>query len=71
METDPEDRFNISLEEAVGRMNRLWSTTEEIVGDNIIYHETIDYWAFTIYYGKPSRWWAREDDPTLIPLPYP
>lgn len=66
-----QNKFNVSLNEAVGRMNRLWSTTDEIVGDDIVYHETVEYWAYNIYYGKDSRWWARENDPTLRPLPYP
>jgi hypothetical protein len=66
------ETFNISLEEALGRLNKHWSNITERIGeDQMIYHETIEFWGYDIYYGPVSRWWAREDDPTLKPLPYP
>jgi hypothetical protein len=43
--------FGITFDEAVGRLNRDWKGLN-ITGDDVIYHETKDYWAKTIYYGK-------------------
>lgn len=60
--------FGISEDEAVGRVNRQWEGMA-LIGDHVIYHETPDYWANTLYYGRGSRWWANPAD--LKPEPYP
>lgn len=60
--------FSISLEEAIGRINREWQG-KPIVGDDIVYHEAEDYWAQNIYFGKSSEWWL--SPPGLKPKPYP
>lgn len=62
--------FNISEEEAWGRVNDFWKRPFNEDYD-IRYHETYNYWANTIYYGKETSWWKREGDPTLKPVPYP
>jgi len=63
---------SIPREEAVGRINRAFKDTKFRKGDkppDLIFHETPEYWAKTIYYGKDSRWWHSEEG--LEPLPYP
>lgn len=50
------DRFGIDEEEAIERINRDWHD-QGIVGDDVVYHETPEHWAYTIYYGKDSLWW--------------
>lgn len=69
--------YGISEDEAVARINRQWSDPGEdgvtpriwIVGLDIVYHETAEFWAGLIYYGGEGRWW----DPTanVRPLPPP
>lgn len=59
--------FGISPDEAVGRINNAWKGLS-IVGDDLIYHETEEYWANNIYYGKESEWWL--SPPGLKPRPY-
>lgn len=69
--------YGIPLSEAVARINRQWSEPDDrgrapsvwIVGLNIAYHETPEYWAGHIYYGGEGRWW----DPAagVQPLPPP
>jgi hypothetical protein len=58
--------FGIFIDEAVGRINRDWRG-QEIIGMDIIYHETEEYWAKTIYYGG-AHWWKGEEG--LKPRPY-
>jgi hypothetical protein len=67
--------FGVSAEEAVGRINRHWSG-QAITGEDIVYHETADYWAHVMYYGKESSWWitgekrASKGLGPLTPKPY-
>ena len=61
--------FSISENEAVGRMNMLWDGLEIVGEDDLIYHEDVEYWVNTIYYGKDSNWWM--NPPNLKPIPYP
>jgi hypothetical protein len=60
--------FGISIHEAIGRINREWHNNP-IIGDDIIYHETEEYWAKNIYFGKASEWWL--SPPGLMPKPFP
>lgn len=60
--------FGITLDEAIGRMNRDWKGLNLIGSNDVIYHEDEDYWAKTIYYGKGSNWWL--NPPDLRPRPY-
>ena len=60
--------FDISLEEAIKRINFRWKKRGKIVGNSIVYHETVEYWAYDIYYGHDSGWWHRLGDPTLRPV---
>lgn len=78
--TDPEDAelcreivadmvrlFQVSEAEAIGRMNDAWRGVD-FEPDDLRHHETAEYWANTIYYGKGSAWWT--NPPNLTPLPY-
>ncbi|MGE6228441.1 hypothetical protein [Paenibacillus chitinolyticus] len=61
--------FTIEESEAACRINLQWSDMDFLDEDDIRYHETPDDWAYIIYYGHSSRWWARKNDPTLKPKP--
>jgi len=62
--------FGITEEEAIGRINRYWDN-QEIMGDDLIYHELPSYWAKTIYSGN-DLWWLKEKQGEPIkPIPYP
>lgn len=63
--------FPITLDEAIGRINRAFSTRsfETEVEISVLLHEEQDVWAKHIYFGKESCWWLGEDG--LEPLPYP
>lgn len=60
--------FPITRAEAVGRINDSWGHLGQIGDSDIIFHETAEYWAKTIYYGKDSNWWLGEEG--LSPRPY-
>lgn len=62
-------RFPITRDEAVGRINRHWRGLT-FGDDDLIFHETADEWAMSIYYGHDSSWWLR-DEGERVPLPYP
>ena len=69
--------FAITAGEATARINRQWSAPGDggrvprvwIVGQTMVYHETAEFWAHTIYYGPDSRWWVPGARPR--PLPHP
>ena len=69
--------YDIPRAEAVARINRQWSEPGEsgrvpriwIVGLDLLYHETADYWAADIYYGHDSFWWLPDADPQPLPPP--
>ena len=61
--------FKISLNEAIGRINRDWNG-KDILGLDVVYHEDEEYWAKTIYYGHDSFWWLKEGKEELKALPY-
>lgn len=60
--------FPITRTEAIGRINQEWRHVKRMDDSDIAFHETVDYWAKTIYYGKDSRWWQSEEG--LSPQPY-
>jgi hypothetical protein len=61
--------FGLSRAEAIGRINRDFTPVDFFGEEHIYYHETPDYWAQTIYYGRDSKWWLNPEG--LRPLPYP
>lgn len=60
--------FNMSEDEAVARINDRFAGLE-IVGDNIIYHRSEEFWSKDIVYGHHSYWWNNEGN--VEPLPSP
>lgn len=62
--------FDIPPEEAIGRINSHWKGRTFDLGDHedIVFHETPDYWAKRIYYKE--SWWTNLRPP-LNPKPYP
>ena len=63
------DTFNISEEEAIGRINNGF-LNQSIVGDDLaFYHEVPEYWAKSIYYEQGVHWWLGEEG--LKPRAYP
>ena len=61
--------FSISEEEAVGRVNRQWAGRSVTGHYNLIYHESPEYFAKTVYYGPGVLWWKGEAG--LRGTPYP
>jgi hypothetical protein len=63
--------FEITEEEAIGRINRYWGKTD-FTGKEylIISHDGEEEWAKTLYYGKESHWWLRKGE-KIEPIPYP
>ena len=61
--------FRVSLDEAIGRINRDWQGLEIVGPHDVIYHEDEEYWAKTIYFGNGSNWWL--NPPGLKPRSYP
>jgi hypothetical protein len=59
--------FGISVDEALGRVNRVWRG-RQFEDLDIICHETADSWANSIYFGRDD-WWLKPAD--LKPRPYP
>jgi len=68
--------FGVSREEAIGRINRQWNG-QEIVGQDIVYHGTLDYWVHVMYYGADSFWWITGEKREklklgpILPKPFP
>jgi hypothetical protein len=60
--------FGITIDEAIGRMNRDWKGLNLSDPNDVIFHEDEEYWANTIYYGKGSNWWLNPIG--LKPRPY-
>jgi hypothetical protein len=61
-------RFPITRDEAVSRINQAWGHLDYIGDTDLIFHESAQHWAKTIYYGKDSRSWFGEEG--LPPMPY-
>lgn len=61
-------RFGIFQDEAIARINYAWKN-KRIVGDHIIYHETPEYWAQALYFGKRDFWKYSKNE--LVPIKFP
>jgi hypothetical protein len=64
--------FDISPEEAVGRINSRWKGMTFNLGDHedIVFRETPYYWAKSIYYVDSLLWWTNPSPP-LKAKPFP
>ena len=51
--------FQITEEEAIGRINRGWGHLPEFL--HIAYHETAEHWAHHMYFGHESYWWILDE----------
>lgn len=60
--------FDISLAEAIGRVNRQWKGNNFLGPTDSRYHEDEAFWAKDIYYGANSCWWKNPSN--LKPLPF-
>lgn len=62
--------FNISISEAIGRINNQWKGVRI---DGMVYHHNAESWAKTIYYENGAFWWVDEwmAKHTPKPKPYP
>lgn len=65
------ERFGISLEEAIGGINRQWKGYT-MVGYDIVHHEEAEYWAYAIYYGRYDAFTEEDIKKGILrPKPYP
>ncbi|HZM83534.1 MAG TPA: hypothetical protein VFC19_48075 [Candidatus Limnocylindrales bacterium] len=62
------DRFGITEDEAVGRMNQAWAAQKFDDDGDWLFHKNEEYWAVNIYYGPDGNWLPKDQ---LRPLPYP
>lgn len=61
--------FDLTWDEAVGRVNRHWRNMSFLGQDDLIYHELPETWARNIYYDASWPWW--KDEQKAKPKPYP
>jgi hypothetical protein len=61
--------FQVSEDEALGRINREWRNVKLIGIEHVIYHEGKRFYAKDIYFGHDSHWW--KDEKNAKPQPYP
>jgi hypothetical protein len=54
--------FGVSRQEAVLRVEQHWRLQLLAGPDDVVYHETPEYWAQTIYWPAASFWWLEEDE---------
>ncbi|WP_336761674.1 hypothetical protein [Paenibacillus sp. USHLN196] len=57
--------FNISEKEAFLRINSFWEGNDFTSEEDLIFHESPEFWAKTIYY-EESNWWNFPEN-ELIP----
>lgn len=53
--------FGISRGEAVGRINAHWKDQPMLDDQDMVYHETEEFWARQIYFEDEPRWWQIPD----------
>ena len=42
--------------------DRFWRGQRIVGEENIVFHETPEFWAKTMYYGRHVKWWLGEED---------
>lgn len=57
--------FDISEKEAFLRINSFWEGNDFLSEEDLIFHESPEFWAKTIYY-EESNWWNFSEN-ELIP----
>lgn len=65
--------FNISMNEAIGRINNQWKKSKDFIDSGLVFHKNPISWAKTIYYEDGTWWWVEEwmAEHTPKPKPYP
>ncbi|MBD2872137.1 hypothetical protein [Paenibacillus arenilitoris] len=61
--------YNITEEEAVGRVSEFWSGLDLTREDDMIFHESTEHWAGHIYF--EDQFWWKKDVSQLAPRRYP
>jgi hypothetical protein len=63
--------FNVRYEDCIECINEAWSHLP-MIGADLVYRESPEYWANTFIFGKESYWWIRDrkGHGILKPLPY-
>lgn len=61
--------YKIPEDEAINRISYFWGEDDLTSEDNLLYHESPEYWAGTIYF-EDEFWWDK-DVKSLIPRKYP
>ncbi|WP_339306962.1 hypothetical protein [Paenibacillus sp. FSL R5-0519] len=56
--------FDISEKEAFLRINSFWEGNDFTSEDDLIFHESPEYWAKTTYYEQSNWWNAKQDELT-------
>ncbi len=64
------EQFQISEDEAIGRISQFWEGLDLSSSEDMIYHETCEFWANQIYYDD-GLWWRVEDKTQLSVRKYP
>lgn len=59
--------FNISMNEAVIRINAHWQEQVITGEDDIVYHEDETFWANQIYFDESYSWWL-DSPPTPMKI---
>ena len=50
--------FGLQRDEAIAHINSLWRQIDHVSGpEDLMYHETPEYWANQFYLGRDSYWW--------------
>ncbi len=49
--------FELTEQEAVGRLNQHWRGQDILDEYDIVYHELPEHWAHVVYLGRDSYWW--------------
>jgi hypothetical protein len=54
------EQFQISEDEAIGRISQFWEGHDLSSEEHVVYHKTCEYWVNYIYYDD-ELWWRVED----------
>jgi hypothetical protein len=58
------NQFGVSEEEAFDRINKAWRGRDfsPPFDLNVIWHETVSWWARSFHYGHDSYWWIADEN---------
>lgn len=62
-------RFPLNQSEGIELINNSWKHIDSILKDDIIFHESPEYWASTFYWGHDSYWWISRSEQIERHLP--